>query len=145
VTIRRRVFERLAQPSDRYAVMIHPRAYVSFNADVEPGCIVYPHVAIGPGAVLSRNSVVYFNSVIHHDSVVGSHSMLCAGVNVAGGVMLGSCVYAGISSTVRDGIRVGDDTLIGMGAVVTRDVAAGQTVCGVPAREREPVVESVLS
>jgi len=144
VTIRRRLFDRLALPSDRYATMIHPRAYVSFHANIEPGCIIYPHVAIGPDAVLGRNSVVYFNTVIHHDSRVGSHSMLCAGVHVAGGVTLGSCVYAGISSTVRDGARVGDDALIGMGAVVTRDVAAGQVVCGVPAREREAVAEPAL-
>lgn len=145
VSIRRRILERLAVPADRLATLIHPRAYVSYNATVGPGCVVYPHVAVGPDAVLGGNSVVYFNTVIHHDSVVGRHSMLCAGVHVAGGVTMGACVYAGIACTVRDGVRIGAGSLIGMGAVVTRDVADGQTVCGVPAREHVPAAQVVLS
>ena len=35
--------------------------------------------------------------------------------------------------TLRDGIEIGDETLVGMGSVVTRSVAAGQVVKGVPA------------
>lgn len=40
----------------------------------------------------------------------------------------------GSGATILGGVRIGTEALVGAGAVVTRDVAAGQTVVGNPAR-----------
>jgi UDP-2-acetamido-3-amino-2,3-dideoxy-glucuronate N-acetyltransferase len=40
----------------------------------------------------------------------------------------------GSGATILGGVRIGRDALVGAGAVVTRDVAAGETVVGNPAR-----------
>ena len=45
-----------------------------------------------------------------------------------------SCASIGSGAVVLAGVRIGEGALVGAGAVVTKDVAAGATVAGVPGR-----------
>jgi maltose O-acetyltransferase len=52
-------------------------------------------------------------------------------------IRIGRNVWIGGAALILPGVTVGDDAVIGAGAVVTRDVPAGATIVGNPAR---PVV-----
>jgi maltose O-acetyltransferase len=49
-------------------------------------------------------------------------------------IRIGRNVWIGGGAIVLPGVTVGDDAIIGAGSVVTRNVAAGATVVGNPAR-----------
>jgi maltose O-acetyltransferase len=49
-------------------------------------------------------------------------------------ISIGCNVWIGGGAIITPGVRVGDDAIIGAGSVVTRDVPAGATVVGNPAR-----------
>ena len=49
-------------------------------------------------------------------------------------LIIGSNVWIGAGVTLLKGVTVGDNAIIGAGSVVTRDVASGARVAGVPAR-----------
>jgi maltose O-acetyltransferase len=51
-------------------------------------------------------------------------------------VRIGCNVWIGAGALILPGVSVGDDALVGAGSVVTRDVPAGATVVGNPARVR---------
>ena len=49
-------------------------------------------------------------------------------------IVLGRNVWVGSNATILQGVTIGDNAVIAAGAVVTKDVAAGTVVGGVPAR-----------
>ncbi len=49
---------------------------------------------------------------------------------------IGANVWIGGGAIILPGVTIGDDAIVGAGSVVTRDVAAGATVVGNPARMR---------
>ena len=57
-----------------------------------------------------------------------------AGWEAAHPITIGENVWIGGGATVCPGVTIGDDAIVAAGAVVTRDVAPGETVGGVPAK-----------
>ncbi len=61
------------------------------------------------------------------------------------GITIGSDVWIGANASITDGVTIGDHAVVGMGAVVTRDVPPWQIVGGSPARviaDRRDCVQS---
>ena len=50
------------------------------------------------------------------------------------GIVVGEDVWIGAQVCIRDGINIGDKAVVGMGSVVTKDVAAFSKVAGNPAK-----------
>jgi acyl-[acyl carrier protein]--UDP-N-acetylglucosamine O-acyltransferase len=74
------------------------------------------------------------HSLVGHDTVVYSHSTLAPHCALGGYVMLGHSVNLGLGVRVHPRIVLGAYAMCGIGAAVTRHVAPGAMVGGVPAR-----------
>lgn len=49
-------------------------------------------------------------------------------------IRIGANVWIGAGALILPGVTIGDDAIVGAGSIVTRDVPAGVTVAGNPAR-----------
>jgi acetyltransferase-like isoleucine patch superfamily enzyme len=73
-------------------------------------------------------------AVFTHDNVVEDFATFGAGVRIGGRVRVGEGAYVGSGALIREDRTIGHWALVGMGAVVTRDVPASEAWIGSPAR-----------
>lgn len=74
------------------------------------------------------------NCTYGHDVRVGNCCVFNPGINMSGGVEMGSRCLVGTGATILQYLKIGDDVTVGAGSVVTKDVPAGATVIGIPAK-----------
>ena len=116
------------------STLIHPRAYVSRNAALGPGSVVFAGAVVQPGCSFGTACIVNTGATVDHDCNLADGVHVCPGANLAGGVVVGECAWLGIGCSVRQSISIGADSVVGGGGAVVCDVPAGATVVGVPAR-----------
>ena len=117
-----------------HPAIVHQSASVSPSASLGPGTTVNRLVAIGSRAKIGSHVQVNRSVSIGHGARVGNFVSFGAAVVLAGNVTIESAAFLGAGSVVLPGLKVGKGAMVGAGAVVTRDVPAGRTVVGVPAR-----------
>jgi sugar O-acyltransferase (sialic acid O-acetyltransferase NeuD family) len=119
---------------ERFATVVHPTAVVPSNCDLGVGTVLLAHVVLTADVTVGRHVVMMPASVLTHDDVVEDFATLCAGVVLGGGVQVGRAAYLGMNCSVRQDLRVGGGSVLGMGSVLLEDLPDGQTWVGAPAR-----------
>ena len=131
---RRDTFERMTRAGYRGGVLIDSTAYVSPDAEVGEGTAVYMGAYIGSQARVGKNCFISRNVSVGHDAAVDDHTRLGVNAFVGGHTKIGRRAYIGAGAMLRDRIRIGDESIVALGAAVFEDVPDGATVIGNPAR-----------
>lgn len=131
---RRRIFEFFKGRSYRFFTLKHPSAIVSKFAEVGEGAQIMAASVVQVGSYIGANSIINTKASVDHDCFVGDHVHIAPGVTLSGGVYIGSGSHIGTGATVIQGVRIGNNVTVAAGAVVTRDIADGLLVKGIPAR-----------
>lgn len=116
------------------AVLVDPSAVISPSATLAPGALVMPNATINAEAVIGPAALVNSAAIVEHGGRVDEGAHVGPGACLTGDAALGARAMLGARATILPGVHVGEDTVVGAGAVVTADVAQRQTVVGVPAR-----------
>ncbi len=109
-----------------YGVNIHLGDRVYLNS----GCVLLDtaELRIGAGSMLGPQVQIFCPN--HHKD----RQKRAAGLERARPVHIGEDVWIGGGAIILPGVTIGDGAIIGAGSVVTRDVPAGVTVVGNPAK-----------
>lgn len=112
------------------------------STSLDPSSSEVPPVPKVSVAMITYNHEKYLaqaiESVLMHDCVISDGVHIGPGCRVAGGVTVGKYAWLGIGATVIDKRSIGEDSIVGAGAVVIRDVPDAMVVAGVPARTLRP-------
>lgn len=95
---------------------------------IAAGAILTTEIEIGDFALIN------LHCSIGHNCRLGHFVSLMPGVRLSGGVTIEDEVYLGTNATVLPGLHIGRGATIGAGAVITKNVPAGETWVGVPGK-----------
>jgi len=107
-----------------YNISVGSDVFVNFN------CVILDvvRVTIGDGARIGPNVQIY---TADHPRDAATRR---AGLEFGRPVVIGRNAWIGGGAIILPGVTIGDDAIVGAGSVVTRDVPAGATARGNPAR-----------
>lgn len=107
-------------------IRLGPRVSVNARASLDGGG---KGLVVGAGTRIATGATLYaFDHGLAPDRLVRDQPVTSRGIT------LGEDVWVGAQAGVTDGVSIGDHAVVGMGAVVTRDVPQWAIVGGVPAR-----------
>lgn len=100
--------------------------------------MIYPETRVGYGLYLGHG----FNTVVNASAIIGNNVNLSHGVtigaNTTKAAIIGDNVYIGPNVCTVGNCKIGNETTVGAGSVVTRDIPENTTAVGAPARPIGP-------
>ena len=122
-------------PGLEWPALVHPEAHFEREtARIERGVAICAGVVGTVNLTLHELALINVACTLGHESVIGRGSVVNHAASISGGVTLGDGVLVGTGARVLQYLEIGAGATVGAGAVVTRNVAPGSVVVGVPAR-----------
>ena len=137
--VREKLNAKLVEDNIEIINVIANNALQYDNITMGKGSIICGFVHLTSNIKIGKGFHANIYSYIAHDCVIGDFVTFAPRVSCNGNVHIEDHAYIGTGAMLRQGtpdkpLIIGKGAIVGMGAVVTKDVPAGVTVVGNPAR-----------
>lgn len=130
-----RVRKRIAE---QYAVnwvsLIHPSAQIALGTKIDKGTVVMANAVINACTKVGMHCIVNSGAIVEHDNVIKDYVHLSPKAALGGTVWVGALTHIGIGATINNNVRICENSIIGAGAVVVRNIDQSGTYIGIPTR-----------
>lgn len=114
---------------------IHSTVDISPNVEIGKGVYILLGTHIMPYTKIKNFVMISMGVNVAHHSILHEGTFLSTGVNFGASIIAHKYAYIGISSTIMTGVHeLGENCLIGAGAVVIKDVPTKAVMAGIPAK-----------
>lgn len=106
-----------------YALPSYVSSRCTYLSQHSPGdnCFILEDNIIQPFVKIGNNVTIWSGGHIGHDSLIKDHCYITSHVVVSGRVTIEPYCFLGVNATLRNGITLGESSLIGAGASLMQD------------------------
>lgn len=134
--VRKQIIEKLP-PETTFATIIHPSVIYSQWVEIGEGSIFTAGTILTCNIKIGKHSQLNLHTTVGHDCEIGDYFTTAPGVNISGNIKIGDCVYFGTNAAVKQGLKICDNVLIGMGGIVLNDIVESGVYVGNPIKKLE--------
>jgi sugar O-acyltransferase (sialic acid O-acetyltransferase NeuD family) len=137
--IRKKLVDKCQKEGFEFANIISKTSLIYDENEIGEGVILCANTMITSNAKIGKHFHCNIYSYVAHDCVIGDYVTFAPKVCCNGRIDIGDFAYIGTGVVFKQGIqgehlKVGEGAVVGMGAVVTKDVPPNVTVVGNPAQ-----------
>ncbi|MFD2131638.1 NeuD/PglB/VioB family sugar acetyltransferase [Pseudogracilibacillus auburnensis] len=134
--IRFNLMNKINQIGGKTPSLIHPSAIISPSAQMGKGVYVQANVYIWTNVKIDDFCIISPGVVIAHHTTIGKACLISTLTGVGASINIEDKVFLGMKSTIVTGLHeIGENSIIGAGAVVLKDIEKESVYAGVPAKK----------
>lgn len=135
VQSKKRCINKILDKGGEFITLVHPTAQVSPETKIGKGCMIGSYVGIGVETTIGDFCLIQSKATIGHDVHIADYARIDCNVVLIAGVNVGNDVCIHTSAVINHDVSLGDGSIVGAMSFVIRNVKAGQTVFGNPAKK----------
>lgn len=120
-SVRAEKVSKLKKMGYSFASYLSSRAYAYNGFVLNPNTFIMEHNTIQPFVDIGENTILWSGNHIGHHTIIHDDCFISSHAVVSGRVTIGARSFIGVNSTIRDGVTLGEATMVGAGALVLRN------------------------
>ena len=134
--VKKAIVNKLENLDIKYPIIKHPNLKLHKSVEIDEGSILYEGSIISPEVKIGKHVIISPKCGIGHDSIIKDYVSLLWNVSISGNDFIEEGVLFGSGSTIIQGKRVKEGSIIGAGAVAVKDINIVGIYVGVPINKR---------
>lgn len=133
--VRVRILKEFERNGYEIPSFIHKDTIIHSSVKIGKAVYILPGTNIMPLTEIGDYTMISMGVNIAHHNVIEEGCFFSQGTNIGASMHIYKLAYVGISATLMTGVKtIGNNSLIGAGAVVIKDVPDNAVMAGVPAK-----------
>jgi sugar O-acyltransferase (sialic acid O-acetyltransferase NeuD family) len=135
--MRKKVYEDiiLLNKNFKFEKIVSQDAIINSNVTIGDGTFIVSGSVINIGTNIGTHCVINTACAIDHDNLFENFSSTGPGVRTGGNVVVRKNSYIGINSSVKQGVEIQNDTVVGAQSYVNKDCEKESVYYGSPAKK----------
>lgn len=134
--LKEKIKSKYTNPLVTFPTLVHPSVIIGDKKSVRigHGCIICAGCILTTDITLHDFVTLNLQCTVGHDTIINNYASFMPSVNISGEVNVGKGVYVGTGAKIINQLEIGENTIVGAGAVVAKSLPANCTAVGVPAK-----------